>query len=37
MREDIVKLPREGEVYLYVNLPNLLKEKLLRKKVIPHA
>ncbi len=27
--------PRKGEVYLYVNLPSLLKEELLRKKVIP--
>ena len=27
--------PKKGEVYLYVNLPNLLKEELLRKKVIP--
>ena len=27
--------PRKGEVYLYVNLPNLLKEELLKKKVIP--
>src|SRR4030042_1188998 len=27
--------PKEGEVYLYVNLPNLLEEELSRKKVIP--
>ncbi len=27
--------PRKGEVELYVNLPSLLKEELLRKKVIP--
>jgi DNA repair photolyase len=27
--------PRKGEVYLYVNLPNLLKEELSKKKVIP--
>ena len=27
--------PREGEVQLYTNLPHLLKEELLRKKVIP--
>jgi DNA repair photolyase len=27
--------PRKGEVYLYANLPSLLKEELLRKKVIP--
>jgi len=27
--------PREGEVYLYVNLPDLLKAELLSKKVIP--
>ena len=27
--------PRKGEVDLYVNLPSLLKEELLRKKVIP--
>jgi DNA repair photolyase len=27
--------PKKGEVYLYVNLPNLLEEELLRKRVIP--
>ncbi len=27
--------PQEGEVCLYVNLPNLLKIELLRKKVVP--
>ena len=27
--------PRKGEVQLYVNLPSLLKEELLRKKAIP--
>jgi len=27
--------PREGEVYLYVNLPDLLKAELLSKKIIP--
>jgi DNA repair photolyase len=27
--------PRKGEVDLYVNLPSLLKEELLKKKVIP--
>ncbi|MGZ3494890.1 MAG: radical SAM protein, partial [Thermodesulfobacteriota bacterium] len=27
--------PKEHEVYLYVNLPNLVKEELLRKKMIP--
>ncbi len=27
--------PPKGEVYLYVNLPNLLKEELKRKKVLP--
>jgi DNA repair photolyase len=27
--------PRNGEVYLYANLPSLLKEELLKKKVIP--
>ena len=27
--------PKKGEIYLYVNLPSLLKEELLRKKVIP--
>lgn len=27
--------PMEGEVHLYVNLPNLLEEELSRKKVIP--
>ena len=27
--------PQEGEVYLYVNLPNLLREELSRKRVIP--
>jgi DNA repair photolyase len=27
--------PRKGEVELYVNLPSLLKEELLKKKVIP--
>jgi len=26
--------PRKGEVYLYVNLPNLLEEELSRKKVV---
>jgi DNA repair photolyase len=27
--------PKEGEVYLYANLPNLLEEELSRKKVVP--
>ncbi|HYA91176.1 MAG TPA: radical SAM protein [Thermodesulfobacteriota bacterium] len=27
--------PPQGEVYLYVNLPNLLKEELEKKKVLP--
>jgi DNA repair photolyase len=27
--------PQKGEVHLYVNLPDLLREELLRKKVIP--
>jgi DNA repair photolyase len=27
--------PKEGEVHLYVNLPNLLEEELSRKKVMP--
>jgi DNA repair photolyase len=27
--------PKKGEVYLYVNLPNLLEEELSRKKVVP--
>jgi DNA repair photolyase len=27
--------PRKGEVNLYVNLPSLLKEELLRRKVVP--
>jgi DNA repair photolyase len=27
--------PEEGEVYLYVNLPNLLEEELSRKRVFP--
>ncbi len=27
--------PQKGEVYLYVNLPSLLREELLRKKVVP--
>ena len=27
--------PQKGEVYLYINLPNLLKEELLSKKVVP--
>lgn len=28
--------PKAGEVYLYINLPDLLKEELSRKRVIPH-
>jgi DNA repair photolyase len=27
--------PRKGEVYLYANLPDLLREELLRKKIVP--
>jgi DNA repair photolyase len=27
--------PEKGEIYLYVNLPNLLKDELSRKKIIP--
>jgi DNA repair photolyase len=27
--------PKEGKVYLYINLPDLLKEELSRKKVLP--
>ena len=33
--EDTVRLLEKGEVELYVNLPSLLKEELLRKKVFP--
>lgn len=29
--------PKEGEVHLYVNLPNLLEEELARKKVVPQC
>ncbi len=27
--------PQKGEVYLYANLPDLLREELLRKKIVP--
>jgi DNA repair photolyase len=27
--------PKKGEIYLYVNLPNFLKDELSRKKIIP--
>jgi len=29
------QVPRKGEVYLYANLPDLLREELLRKKIVP--